>query len=46
MTLNGIGDEKLLEVNSDEVTFSVFFAPGEPTYDDSGKATVEIYRES
>jgi len=42
-TLNGIGDTKTVHVPVD-CTLSLFFVPGEPTYDDSGTVTVEIKR--
>jgi hypothetical protein len=43
LTLNGIGDTKTVNVPTG-VSLSVFFAPGEPTYDDQGTATVEVFR--
>jgi hypothetical protein len=43
LTLNGIGDTKTVHVPVD-CTLSIFFVPGEPTYDDSGTATIEITR--
>jgi hypothetical protein len=43
LTLNGIGDTKVVRVPTD-CTLSVFFVPGEPTYDDSGSVTVEVFR--